>query len=459
MINWPRHEMHSALDIFVPRRMQELNVPSVSIAIVAGGRIAFLGSYGFADKARGLRVAPDTVFQAGELGESVAAYAAMTMLRDKLLFLDAPLSHDIDTRWLEDGDDDARVTLRHVLTHTSGLPDNTVHPSRETRFTPGSDFSPSGVGFLYLQHVMSVLDRKPFEQSMQTRVFTPLGMQDSTFLRNERDWSRSARGYVPLGFPLALFFIPSMSVFLLGMLLTMLILRFAGDGRLLQPSDMVLPAIIGTATSIITVGIVLGLAPMLLSVLIAALYALIVGSLAALLFWVGGKLGIGRPRDGVLLRGRSNGQRSLLLGSILSTFLVSFFFFGRNLPVPVLPFGEQPIPNAAASFRTNAQDMARFMLELINGSELGQSTHARMLGERVKIDGRRGWTLALGVRRESNGETLWSRGAVTGFESLMVIDPERQVGVVILTNARQGAELTQEVARNILGLDGVWTQP
>src|SRR3546814_14795697 len=78
------------------------------------------------------------------------------MVRDKLLFLDAPLSRDLPAPWLSDKKDDARVTLRQVLTHRSGLGDNIAHPSRVTSFEPGSRFSPSGVGFLYLQHVMEV---------------------------------------------------------------------------------------------------------------------------------------------------------------------------------------------------------------------------------------------------------------------------------------------------------------
>jgi CubicO group peptidase (beta-lactamase class C family) len=95
----------------------------------------------------------------------------------------------------------------------------------------------------------------------------------------------------------------------------------------------------------------------------------------------------------------------------------------------------------------------------MDGEKIGSSTQARMFAERVKINDKHSQTLVLGVRRDEAGETLWSRGAVTGFESLMVIDPERQVGVVVLTNARQGAELTQEIARHIFGMDGVWTQP
>lgn len=459
MIAWPRDDMRNAFDIFIPERMRALNVPGVSIVIVEKGRPVYLRSFGHADRRREIPVTTDTLFQAGEIGEVVTAYAAMSMVRDKLLFLDAPLSRDLDTSWLDEGDDDARITLRHVLTHTSGLPENTVYPSRETDFTPGSKFSPSGVGFLYLQHVMQMTENKPFEQLMQERVFHLLGMKNSTFVAHDKDWARSARGYVPLGFPLTLFFIPAASVFLLGMLATLLVLRFSGERRILGPGDAILPAIAGVFGAMAMIWIVLGLAAMLLCLFVAALYSLLAGIVAALLYFAGSFLGIGTPRDGVLLRGRNSGRGTLLMATLLISFFLSFFFMGRNLPVLVLPFGEQPTPNAAISFRTSAMDMTRFLQEMMTGRQLGESTYTRMMQDRFPIDETRSWTLAMGLRHAESGDTYWSRGSVTGFESLMVIDPKRQVGILVLTNARQGAELTQEIARNVLGVGGAWTQP
>jgi len=459
MIAWPREDMRKALDIFVPARMQALNVPGVSIVIVENGKTVYLHGFGFANQRREMPVTPDTLFQAGELGEVVTAYAAMTMVRDKLLFLDAPLSRDLNAQWLDEKEDAARITLRHILTHTSGLPENTVYPSREARFAPGSRFSPSGVGFLYLQHVMETVEGKPFEQVMRERVLSVLGMQRSTFLAKQESAVPVARGYVPLGFPLALFFIPAASVFLIGMLVTFLVLRFAGERRILGPMDAILPAIAGGVTAIAFIWIVLGLAAMLLCLLIALLYFLFAGLVAAFFFFAGSLLGIGLPREGVLLRGRSSGRGSLLIGSVLLSFFLSFFFMGRNLPVPALPFGEQPTPNAAVSFRTSARDMARFLPELMQGKELGAGMFARLMNETIPVDEGRSTGLVLVIRHDKDSKTLWSRGAVTGFDSLLVIDPQRQVGVVVLTNARQGAELTQEIARNILGTSGAWTQP
>jgi len=459
MIAWPREDMRKALDIFVPARMQALNVPGVSIVIVENGKAVYLQSFGFSHQRHAVPVTADTLFLAGELGEVITAYAAMTMVRDKLLFLDAPLSRDLDVPWLDEEEDAARITLRHVLTHSSGLPKNTIYPSRETNFTPGSKFSPSGVGFLYLQHVMETVEGKPFEQLVQARVLSVLGMQNSTFLAKNENAARSARGYVPLGFPLALFFIPAASAFLLGMLVTFLVLRFSGERRILGPMDAILPAIAGAITAIAFIWLVLGLAAMLLCLLVALLYSLLAGLLAAFFFYAGGLLGIGLPRDGVLLRGRSSGRGALLVGSVLLSFFLSFFFMGRNLPVLTLPFGEQPTPNAAISFRTSAQDMARFLPELMQGRELGAAMFARMTNETMPIDDKRSMSLALAIRHAKDGDTLWSRGAVTGFDSLLVIDPQRQVGLVVLTNARQGAELTQDIARNILGTSGTWTLP
>jgi CubicO group peptidase (beta-lactamase class C family) len=103
--------------------------------------------------------------------------------------------------------------------------------------------------------------------------------------------------------------------------------------------------------------------------------------------------------------------------------------------------------------------MGRFMIEIMDGDTLGGETQARMLSERVPVAGPFAWALGLGVREDAGHETLWTRGSATGFESLMVMDPARRVGVVILTNSRAGGELAQDIARNVLGMEAVWSLP
>jgi len=457
MVDWPHDEMVRALGIFIPDRMKALDVAGVSVAVVAGGRVVYAATFGKADRRTGAPVTPQTLFEAGDLGETVAAYGALSMVRDKLLFLDAPLSRDLDTPWLARASDDRAVTLRQVLTQTSGLADNVAHPSRRTSFTPGDHFSHSGVGFLYLQHVMSTVGRKPFEEVMDERVFGPLGMAASSFMPGSKP--DAARGYVPLSFAIAIFYIPFVAAFLVTLGVVWAIARFAMRHGRFEVPDLLWPLVVAIVFAIAVVWYGLGFASAVFIIAVAVGYALAVGALGGLVFYLFYVFGIVRSRDGVISRGRGRSEGAALAFSFLTGFVVSLIFFDWPLAVPHFPLLEDKAPNVARSFRTDGRDMARFMIELIDGGEIGPAMLKRMTAERVAIEPPFASGLGIGIREDPQYETLWARGSSLGFESLMVVDPSRRAGVVILTNSRSGGELAQQIARNVLGLEGVWALP
>ncbi len=459
MLAWPQAEMARALGIFVPERMKVLGVPGVSLAVVADGEIVYSGTFGKADKSASTPVTPFTLFEAGELGETVAAYGALSMVRDKLLFLDAPLSRDLPAPWLADKKDDARVTLRYVLTHRSGLGDNIAHPSRATSFAPGSRFSHSGVGFLYLQRVMEVVAGAPFEDLMEARVFKPLDMRASGYVLSPDIGAQLAQSYVPLRFPLTLFYLPFAIAFALILAVVWGISRFMLQ-RLLDPVDFFWPVFGGFGFAVAVVWWGLGVAPAVFVVGLALICALVVALLAGFAYYLLYVVGLARARDGVISRGRGS-KEGVIVALSGSIALVSFLpALNWAVPVPRLTMlrGEERA-NVAASYHTTAQDMARFMVEIMDGAHLGPDLHGRMLNERVHVEGPFYWSLGPGIRTDNAGETFWSRGSAMGFESLMVMDPARRAGVVVLTNSREGGELAQDVARNVLGLEAVWSLP
>lgn len=457
MLSWPRADMVRALGIFVPERMKELDVPGVGIAVVADGEIVYSGTFGKADKREEMPVSPSTRFEAGELGEAVAAYAAISMVRDKLLFLDAPLSRDLPKPWLRDAGDNARVTLRQVLTHTSGLGDNAAHPSHVTSFEPGSRFRHSGVGFLYLQHAMEVVSGQSFEEAMSQRAFKPLGMDTSSYLPGEEEHAPLARGYVPVGFLLTSFYLPFAISFIVIVGLLWALSRFTLQRRV-EPADMIWPAAGGLFFAVGMVWWGLGVGAAFFVIGIAVFYALGVSALGAFFYYLAYVAGIARSRDGFIDRGRGRPESIVIAGAFVLALLASMPVFNHMLRVPVWPFLRESV-SAASSFRTTAPDMARFMIEIMDGRQMGPKMQARMLNERVPVEGPYFWCLGLGLRQDRDHETLWTRGSATGFESLMVMDPSRRAGVVVLTNSREGAALAQDVARNVLGIEAVWSLP
>ncbi|SDE88175.1 Beta-lactamase [Variovorax sp. CF079] len=78
------------------------------------------------------------------------------------------------------------ITARHVLTHTSGLPNLSGEELLQTYFPPGSWFSYSSVGFAYLQMALEAATNESLEALAQRLVFDPLGMQSSSFQWRDR---------------------------------------------------------------------------------------------------------------------------------------------------------------------------------------------------------------------------------------------------------------------------------
>ncbi len=459
MLAWPHDEMARALGIFVPDRMKALDVPGVGLAIVADGAIVYSGTFGKENKANSAPVTPATLFEGGELGEAVAAYGAMSMVRDRLLFLDAPLSRDLPAPWLSNKSDDASITLRNVLTHRSGLGDNVAHPSHSTSFEPDSRFARSGVGFLYLQHVMEVIAGEPFDALMKTRVFAPLDMASSGYVLAPGERARLAQGYVPLSFLLTTFYLPFVIVFAIILGAFWAIARFMLQRRL-DPPDLLWPLFGGFGFAVAIVWWGLGFASAAFVIGVAIICALVLAMLGGIAYYLLYVAGLARARDGVISRGNGPSERIIVVvaGAIaLGAFLPALSW---NVPVQRLSvLRGVETANAAASFHTTAQDMARFMIDIIDGGKLGADMRQRMLGERVAVDGRFSWALGLGIRQDGAHETFWTRGSTMGFESLMVMDPARRSGIIILTNSRQGGELAQDIARNVLGVEAVWSLP
>lgn len=194
------------IPVSVEHQMQALAVPGVSIAFVDGGRIAWTRTYGLADPATGRPVSVDTLFQAASISKPVAAMAALDMVEDGLLSLDAPVNDQLSGWKIPDNELTAQtpVTLRHLLTHTGGLtissfpgyaagaelptveqilngaaPANTAPVVVD--LAPGQRQRYSGGGITIAQLLMSQAAEADFSALMQARVLGPLGMTASAY--------------------------------------------------------------------------------------------------------------------------------------------------------------------------------------------------------------------------------------------------------------------------------------
>ena len=150
-------------------------------------------------------MAGDTVFEAASISKVIAAYAALVLVERGVLSLDEPVHHYLSQPWLPPSTYAEQITLRHLLTHTSGLT-NQVNPvDKSIVFPPGERYEYSGVGFMYLQEVMEQVTGKSLEQIAQELVFEPLEMDSSSYVNSyEYDaqaclWSYQLRLYFASG--------------------------------------------------------------------------------------------------------------------------------------------------------------------------------------------------------------------------------------------------------------------
>ncbi|HAK57298.1 MAG TPA: serine hydrolase [Acidobacteria bacterium] len=189
-------ELAADLDERIPDWLDDVGVPGLAVAVVDGSQIVYDGAFGVADRDNGAPVTSDTVFSAASLAKPLFAWRVHELVRLGELELDRPLSDYVDRPWVDDPRL-AEITARRVLSHTSGFPNwrqGRWDPDPQPLtidFEPGSRFSYSGEGYMYLQAAVVAVTGHLLEPEMSETVFTPLGMSASSFLWRD-DYDRSA---------------------------------------------------------------------------------------------------------------------------------------------------------------------------------------------------------------------------------------------------------------------------
>ncbi|HEY6958765.1 MAG TPA: serine hydrolase domain-containing protein [Candidatus Limnocylindria bacterium] len=178
------------------RRMRELHVPGVALAMIADGHEESAG-LGVADVRRPRAVTADTVFSIASITKTFTAGTLAAFARERLISLDDPVRRWVPRFRLADASATERVTIRHLLTHTGGwvgeeLPAPIDGDDALTRAgeacarmrqvtTPGELFSYNNVGFIVAGAAIEGVTREPYETVVGERILRRLGMTRSAF--------------------------------------------------------------------------------------------------------------------------------------------------------------------------------------------------------------------------------------------------------------------------------------
>jgi CubicO group peptidase (beta-lactamase class C family) len=111
----------AAIDRYLKDELRRQRVPGFSVAVVRNGRLLFARGYGYANLEHRVRATDSTIYQSRSLGIQFTAALLLQLADSNLLSLDDPIR-----RWLPEGPPRwDSVTVRRLLTHTSGIPDYT----------------------------------------------------------------------------------------------------------------------------------------------------------------------------------------------------------------------------------------------------------------------------------------------------------------------------------------------
>lgn len=203
------------IDAYVRQQMSAWHIPGTAVAVIRRGKVMLAKGYGFANVESKTPVTPDTAFEVLSVGKEFTATAVMILVEAGKLSLQQPISTYLPTlpeTWKP-------ITIRQLLSHTSGIPDYTDAPGffaraaipaspdellgeikdRPLQFVPGTRFRYSNSNYYLLGRAIEAISGEPFDRLMTEHVFGPCGMT-TTRMDDFRDIvPNRATGYHWLG--------------------------------------------------------------------------------------------------------------------------------------------------------------------------------------------------------------------------------------------------------------------
>ncbi|MEQ1646014.1 MAG: serine hydrolase domain-containing protein, partial [Pyrinomonadaceae bacterium] len=204
---WAQDPLITEIDLFVTGEMMRQRTLGISVAVIKDGKPMLVKGYGFANIEHQILVKPETIFQSGSVGKQFTAMAVMMLVEEGKIGLDDKLTKyitDVPATW-------NGITIRHLLTHTSGLGDypqtfdlqkggteqeifkqlQSVPPAS----APGERWAYSNVGYVTLGVLIRRVSGQFYGDFLAQRVFKPLGMTTARIISESDIVHNRAAGY------------------------------------------------------------------------------------------------------------------------------------------------------------------------------------------------------------------------------------------------------------------------
>jgi CubicO group peptidase (beta-lactamase class C family) len=201
------------VDDYVHVEMKHSHLPGVALAVTRGGSVVKLAGYGMANVENEVPVTPQTVFQIQSVTKSFVATAIMMLVEEGKVAVDAKVSTYLEgtpESWKD-------ITIRHLLSHTSGIKDFINEPTASLRlevsdddvfqataarplnFQPGAKYAYSNSNYHLLAMIIRKVSGDFYGIFLKNRVFQPLGMSQTRVVSWSNIIPDRAAGYLQQG--------------------------------------------------------------------------------------------------------------------------------------------------------------------------------------------------------------------------------------------------------------------
>jgi CubicO group peptidase (beta-lactamase class C family) len=190
----------------IPASMHDMivanEVPGAVTVVATRDSVLRMNAQGWADPEHKSFMRVDSIFWIASMSKPITAIAVLMLMEDGKLSLHDPIAKYVpELAGLKTADGKTpRITIRHLLTHTSGMGEATDEESKTARtlsglipafaskplaFEAGSKWQYSQSGILTLGRIVEIVSGVPFEVFLRNHIFDPLGMKDTTFYLSE----------------------------------------------------------------------------------------------------------------------------------------------------------------------------------------------------------------------------------------------------------------------------------
>jgi D-alanyl-D-alanine carboxypeptidase len=184
----PAGAQSEKVDAYIKAEMEKRHLPAVSLAVTKAGKVVKAKGYGYANLELKVPATEATVYKIGSISKQYLASGIMLLKEDGKVSLDDKISKYLEgtpATW-------SAITVRHVLTHTSGIPREApgfdpvkIQPDAVViatsyplplRFAPGEKWEYCNVGYFILGEIIHKVSGRPWPEFLQDRMFGPLKM-------------------------------------------------------------------------------------------------------------------------------------------------------------------------------------------------------------------------------------------------------------------------------------------